>query len=102
LQQDLLIGAIGYDAALPYWRYVGPNSGSGWLTRGWKSPYGDNFEAARNALQIKDPVNAVERVRVPFYKPVTGPRPAVLHPEYGEGGGLEWYKGIKFPNSSSY
>ena len=41
-------------------------------------------------------------MRVPWYKPVTGPRPAVLHPEYGEGGGLEWYKGTKFPNSSSY
>ncbi|MBF0595619.1 MAG: VCBS repeat-containing protein, partial [Candidatus Omnitrophica bacterium] len=96
------IGAIGYDAALPYWRYTGPgsNPNSNWLTRGWNPPYGNNFEAARNALQVRDPITAVERVNVPVFRPVAGPRPAVLHPEYGEGGGAEWYRGIRFPQET--
>mgnify|MGYP001580381932 FL=1 len=101
----LTFGAIGYESALPYWRYVGPNSNpaSRWLTRGWKPPYGNNFKAARDALQIRDPINAVERVKVPWWRPVAGPRPVqdptgtYGNPDWGSGSGSEWYRGIRFP-----
>jgi hypothetical protein len=85
----------------PFWRYVGPQSNpdSKWLTRGWgwKPPYRTNFEKAKDALQLPHMPNDVQQIRFPWYKPVRGPRPALKHPEWGIGGGPEYYTGWKWP-----
>lgn len=86
----------------PYWRYIGPNSNpaSKWMTRscGWKPPYGNNFDKAKDALQMPFKPTEVVRVDVPWYKIVRGPRPANLHPEWGtKGGGSEYYRGGRWP-----
>lgn len=85
----------------PFWRYVGPESNpeSGWLARGsgWQAPYGTDFSTAKDALQMPYMPNGVEPVDVPWYQPVIGPRAAELHPEWGNGGGAEYYRGWMFP-----
>ncbi len=92
-------GAIAYDAALPYWRYVGSESTSNspWLTRGWNPPYGRNYDLARTKLQLPNTPTDVVRIRVNPFRPVAGPRPATGNPQWGEGGGSEWYRGNGFP-----
>jgi len=93
-------GAIKW-ANRPYWRYIGSNSNptSGWMTRGWgwKPPYGTNFSEAKNALQMPFEPTEVTRIDVPWYQPVRGPRPANLHPEWGGGGGSEYFRGWRWP-----
>ncbi len=85
----------------PYWRYIGPysNPSSPWITRGlgWKPPYGSNLEKAKDALQLPFEPNALIRVDVPWYKLVRGPRTVNLHPEWGRGGGSEYYRGLRWP-----
>lgn len=85
----------------PYWRYIGPNSNpaSKWMTRScsWKPPYGNNFDKAKDALQMPFKPTGVVKVDVPWYKIVRGPRAANLHPEWGKGGGLEYYRGWRWP-----
>jgi len=85
----------------PYWRYVGPNSNpfSNWLTRGrgWKPPYGSDFDKAKDALQMPYTPTGLKRVDVPWYNPVRGGRSATKHPEWGQGGGREYYRGWKWP-----
>ena len=96
------IGSLGAKwLSRPYWRYIGPNSSptSAWMTRGcgWKPPYGKNFDKAKDALQMPFKPTAVKPVKVPWYKPVRGPRPAIKHPEWGKGGGPEYAKGWRWP-----
>jgi RHS repeat-associated protein len=89
----------------PFWRYMGQGSNplSKWLTRGWgwAAPYGDDFARAAGEMQIPlertGPITNVNPVEVPWYKPVVGPRSATAHPEWGVGGGPEYYQGWRFP-----
>lgn len=83
----------------PYWRYVGEasNPASRWLTRGWSPPFGSNFSAAKEGLQLPAMPTSVIRVQVPWYQPVAGPRSVALNPQWGRGGSLEWYRGWQFP-----
>jgi hypothetical protein len=105
-QTSLLLGlgsGLGRWSARPFWKYTneGTRNFSGpWLVRGsaWSPPYGTTFTNARNALQIPQTPTGVVRVDVPPFEFVIGPRPAVKHPEWGEGGGLEFYRGWTFPD----
>lgn len=97
--------ASGFSAARylgrPFYRYVGPksNANSPWLTRGrgWKPPYGKNMEQAKDALQMKYKPDDLIRARVKWNEPIVGPRRALKHPEWGQGGGPEYYRGWRFP-----
>ena len=96
-------GAIAEKAFTPYWRYTGPgsNPNSRWLTRGSEPPYGTNYGIAEDALQIPPmsrPITGVQEAQVPWWKPVSGPRPATGHSDWGKGGGSEWYQGWDFPD----
>jgi hypothetical protein len=105
-QTSLLLGlgsGLGRWSARPFWKYTneGTRNFTGpWLVRGsaWGPPYGTGFANAKNALQIPQPPTGVVRVDVPSFEFVIGPRPAVKHPEWGEGGGFEFYRGWKFPD----
>jgi RHS repeat-associated protein len=100
-------GYVKY-ASRPYWRYVGPRSSphSGWLTRGWgwKPPYGTDYTKAADALQIPThyvgKINSVQRVDVPFFEYIRGPRLSKKHPGWGggAGGGIEYHRGGPFPD----
>jgi hypothetical protein len=98
----LLAGEAGgrYESR-PFWRYVGPesNPNSAWLSRGWgwNPEFGRDFPAAKDALQMPYMPNNVMRVKVPWWQPVVGPRPASGNEGFGAGGGLEWYRGWRFP-----
>jgi hypothetical protein len=83
----------------PYWRYVGPNSAadSGWVVRGWTAPYGRDFAAAKDALQMPFMPTDVRRFSVSFLQPIAGPRSVVLNPNWGGGGGFEWFRSVRFP-----
>ena len=94
-------GALGKWLGRPFWRYIGPKSNplSPWMTRGpgWSAPYGNNFDKAKDALQMPfKPTNVVE-VNVSWYKPIRGPRRVIKHPEWGTGGGVEYSKGWRWP-----
>jgi hypothetical protein len=74
-------------AGRPFWRYVGPNSdpASPWLTRGlgWKPPYGTDFGAAKDALQMPYMPTGIKQVSVSWWEPIIGPRQALKYPKYG-------------------
>ena len=93
----------GYDV---YWKYYQAdpmgnpitNPEGPWLTgkNQLTPPYGTDYQTAQSQLQIPNengPPNQVGPVFVPRSEPVAGPRPAVLYPEYGSGGGQEYYRG---------
>ncbi|HVN79874.1 MAG TPA: RHS repeat-associated core domain-containing protein, partial [Terriglobia bacterium] len=92
---------VGKWAGRPFWRYVGPrsNPNSGWLTRGWgwKPPYGADFKTAKEVLQLPNMPNAVKQVKVPWWKPVLGPRTVAGNPQWGMGGGWEYFLGWRWP-----
>jgi hypothetical protein len=102
---SMLLGVgsgLGRWSARPYWKYT--NSGTRnftgpWLARGngWDPPYGERFPAAQNALQIPQIPRGVVRVDVPHFEFVAGPRPVAMHPEWGDGGGSEYFRGWSFP-----
>ena len=89
------IGTIG----APFWRYVGPNSdpNSRWLTRGWKSPCGESFPLAKDLYQMPRTPTSVTQVPVRWWEPVAGPRVSAGKPQWGGGGGMEYYRGWRFP-----
>jgi hypothetical protein len=93
---------VGSYLGRPYWRYVGPRSNpeSPWMTRGWGSspPYGLDFSKAKDALQMPYMPNAVIRTHVPWYRPLRGPRPVVENPQWGQGGGAEYFRGWRWPD----
>src|SRR5690606_25073364 len=93
--------AIGLYLGRPFWRYVGNSSSpiGRWITRGrgWRPPYGRNYDKAQDALQIPARPTGVERITPNWWEPVRGPRPAVKHSEWGKGGGPEYYRGWRFP-----
>lgn len=70
------------------------------MTRGFRPPYGENYLKAGSRLQIPShegaPLNTVERQTVGWLEAVAGPRTAWRYPEFGKGGGLEWYRGGEF------
>ena len=97
----LWIAAIATKVFQPYWKYTrtGPqniynsegNVAYGtWLTRGFNKPYGHNWKLAKEKLQLPKISNKVTPVKVPWNKWVSGPRPAIKHPEWGSGGVYEW------------
>ena len=92
---------VGRYLGRPFWRYVGPLSKSKgrWLTRGrgWKPPYGKDFTKAKDKLQLPNMPNNVEKVKVPWYKPVRGPGKVKGKGDWGRGGGTEYWKGWKWP-----
>jgi RHS repeat-associated protein len=97
-----LLGAMGASKSVgndPYWRYVGQksNPNSPWMTRGPCPPYGRDFPAAKDALQLPNMPNDVRKVNVPWYQPVRGPRPVSGNEKWGAGGGPEYYKGWRWP-----
>jgi hypothetical protein len=110
LQQMLWgLGMMGAGAVIEYYRgvetfyrYVSENSdpNSGWLTRGenGKAPYGKDFDKAKDALQIPKTPTSVKKVRVTKGESVVGPRSASGNPQWGSGGGPEYYRGSEFPN----
>jgi len=55
------------------------------------------MEQAKDALQMKYKPSDVIRPKVKWYEPITGPRRALKHPEWGQGGGPEYYRGWRFP-----
>jgi RHS repeat-associated protein len=87
----------------PYWRYVNPgsNPASNWLTRGrgWKPPYGRDFQRAQQMLQLPHMPTNVVRVDVTWWKYVAGPRRVQPwhNPQWGSGGGWEYYRAWRFP-----
>jgi RHS repeat-associated protein len=92
----------GRYAARPFWRYLGPQSGAdgAWLSRGagWSAPYGSDFAAAQDALQLPATPTSVIEVQPPWWQPVAGPRSATAFPNLGAGGGTEYYRGgLSFP-----
>jgi RHS repeat-associated protein len=94
--------AAGSYLGRPFWRYVGPrgNPEGPWLTRGpgWDAPYGADMDAAKDALQLPARPATVNDVDVPWYEPVAGPRSVSGNPEFGTGGGSEYYRGrLTFP-----
>jgi len=99
-----LLGSFGVArwVGRPFWRYVNPGSSpeGPWLTRGpgWRPPFGRDFEAAKDALQLPKTPTDVIRVQPKWYEPVIGPRPAVRNPQWGPGGGTEYFRGWRFPN----
>ncbi|MBX9893671.1 MAG: hypothetical protein K2Y09_00620 [Nitrosomonas sp.] len=88
-------GGILNKLRMPYWRYVGPksNQNSPWMTRGYKPPYGHDMAKAKDKLQLPNMPTHVQKVDVPWWQPVRGPRPARNHPEWGSGGGPEYSRG---------
>ena len=103
---SLLLGfgsGLGRWSARPFWKYTneGTRNFTGpWLVRGttWGAPFGNDFSRAKNALQIPQVPTGVVRVNVSPFEFIIGPRPVVKHPEWGAGGGLEFYRGWKFPD----
>jgi hypothetical protein len=103
---SLLLGigsGLGRWSARPYWKYTndGTRNFSGpWLVRGpaWRPPYGNDFSRAKEALQIPQIPTGFVRVDVRPFEFVIGPRPVVKHPEWGAGGGYEFYRGWTFPD----
>jgi hypothetical protein len=92
-------GGAGAHAARPFWQYVPAGNSayrSTWLTRGWGSnpPYPTGAVAASKlALPAYNPATAVQAVRVPWYRPVWGPRTVAPQPGFGShatGGGVEY------------
>lgn len=84
----------------PYNRYVGPESkptydASGrvnnktWLTRNKYSSMSD----AKSRLQMRYEPTSVQKVKVPWYRYIAGPRSATKNPRYGVGGGSEYRVG---------
>jgi RHS repeat-associated protein len=82
-----------------YWRYVGPKSNpdSPWMTRGVSPPYGTDFEAAKDGLQLPNAPNDVTPVNVRWWEPVRGPRTVSGNPQWGAGGGTEYARGWRWP-----
>jgi len=64
--------------------------------RGWKPPFGTDYAKATEKLQLPNPATGVVKVKVPFWKPVAGPRRVE-----GDVAGLGWeyYLGWRFPPS---
>jgi RHS repeat-associated protein/CSLREA domain-containing protein len=102
-------GAIGTPGLLsgvaritPYWRYIGPEASAAgrWLTRGAKPPYGRNFTQAADSLQLPNMPNNVVRAPVKWYEPIAGPRSVSGNPQWGSGGGVEYYRGWSFPRNT--
>jgi|GEM_PF-336589 len=83
----------------PFWRYTGPKSNpeSPWMTRGSVPPYGDDFEAAKDALQLPNTPDAVDTVDVKWWEPVRGPRTVSGNEQWGSGGGTEYARGWTWP-----
>jgi hypothetical protein len=102
---SMLLGigsGLGRWSARPFWKYTNSNTRNfegPWLVRGygWSPPYGEKFTSAKNALQIPQTPTGVVRVDVPSFDFVVGPRPVSMHPEWGDGGGLEYFRGWSFP-----
>jgi hypothetical protein len=93
---------LGVWSGRPFWKYTNAgtrNLTGPWLTRGfgWSPPFGREFSQAQSALQIPQAPTGVVRVEVRPFEIVSGPRPAVQHPEWGKGGGSEYYRGWEFP-----
>ncbi len=80
-------------------KYIGQgsNPNGGYLTRGINPPYGRNFDLAQDKLQLPNKPYDVRPVRVPWWEYVVGPRPATGNPQFGKGGGDEYFRGNKFP-----
>jgi len=98
----LIAEGAGRYLARPYWRYIGPNSSpqGRWLTRGWgwRARYGEDFVAAKDALQLPYLPEEVIQVRPGMFEPVAGPRGVSGFAEFGNGGGVEYYRGsMSFP-----
>jgi hypothetical protein len=94
---------LGRWSARPFWKYTneGTRNLSGpWLVRGsaWAPPFGKDFARAKDALQIPQTPTGVVRVDVPAFEFIIGPRPVVKHPEWGAGGGHEFFRGWVFPD----
>jgi RHS repeat-associated protein len=94
---------LGRWSARPFWKYIneGTRNFTGpWLVRGpaWRPPYGSEFLRAKEALQIPQAPTGFVRVDVRPFEFVIGPRPVVKHPEWGAGGGYEFYRGRWFPD----
>jgi hypothetical protein len=93
---------LGAWSGRPFWKYTNAgtrNLTGPWLARGlwWSPPYGTGFQQAQRALQIPQVPTGVVRVHVSPFEFVSGPRPAVMHPEWGTGGGFEYFRGWGFP-----
>jgi len=92
---------ITYFAKLGYYRYIGPNSNpaSRWVFASTNStaPYA-SMAAAKSALQLPSMPTAYKAVTIPWWKPVAGSRSVWRNPQWGKGGGKEWYQGWKFPD----
>ena len=95
------VSAVSHFSRIGYYRYVGPKSlaGSKWLLSSTSSaaPYA-SMSAAKQALQLPYLPVAYQAVKVPFWKPVVGPRAVWKNPQWGAGGGKEWYQGFRFPD----
>ena len=92
----------GQTQRVTYWKYTNPqteNPYGPYLSggRGNAPPYGLNFEQAKDALQIPKTPTDVNKVNVPWYEPVRGPRPVQGNEQWGQGGGPEYYRGWRWP-----
>jgi RHS repeat-associated protein len=94
------LGSVSYFSRIGYYRFVGPNSNpaSSWVVASTTSaqPYA-SMSAAKSSLQMPFMPTSYKAVSVPWYKPVVGPRTVWKNPQWGAGGGKEWYQGWKFP-----
>jgi len=92
---------VTYFAKLGYYRYIGPSSNpaSKWVFASTNStaPYA-SMAAAKSALQLPSMPTAYKAVNIPWWKPVAGSRSVWRNPQWGSGGGKEWYQGWKFPD----
>ncbi|GEM_PF-1064022 len=105
----LLSGARGLQSVCnvprSYWNYFSgsPKANPTWLagSRTTGPPYGLGFEA-RSALNLppQNLATSVQRISVPWWQPVIGPRYPGLQPQWGwpnRGSGFEFVRGIKWP-----
>src|SRR5690606_11104785 len=95
------VSAVSYFSRLGYFRYIGPNSNpaSRWILAGTsaKAPF-TSMSAAKQALQLPYMPTTYQAVVVPWWRPVVGPRLVWRNPQWGTGGGKEWYQGWRFPD----
>jgi hypothetical protein len=67
------------------------------MTRGVSPPYGTDFEAAEDALQLPNMPTDVKPVDVNWWEAVRGPRTVAGNPQWGAGGGTEYARGWTWP-----
>ncbi|NCA78377.1 MAG: RHS repeat-associated core domain-containing protein, partial [Alphaproteobacteria bacterium] len=86
-----------------YWKYMseGSDPTGPYLTgkNASQPPYRRDYIEARDKLQLPKYPSDVISVKVPKSEPVAGPQKVQGNPDFGKGGGDEWFRGKQFPSN---